>query len=43
MKAQTLGQVLHDTLANDRGRKIRNAPGEVKTKAMLDTLADILA
>ena len=43
MKAQTLVQVLHDTLAKDRGQKIRNTPGEVKTKALLDTLAYILA
>ena len=43
MEAQTLVQVLHDTLAKDRGRKIRNTPGEVKTKALLDTLAYILA
>ena len=43
MKSQTLVQVLHDTLAKDRGRKIRHTPGEVKTKAPLDTLAYILA
>ena len=43
MKSQTLDQVLHDTLAKDRGRKIRHTPGEVKTKALLDTLAYILA
>ena len=43
MKAQTLVQVLHHTLAKDRGRKIRNTPGEVKTKVLLDTLPYILA
>ena len=43
MKSQILVQVLHDTLAKDRGRKIRYTPGEVKTKALLDTLAYILA
>ena len=43
MEAQTLVQVLNDALAKDRGRKIRNTPGEVKTKALLDTLAYILA
>ena len=43
MEAQTLVQVLHDALAKDRGRKIRNTPSEVKTKALLDTLAYILA
>ena len=43
IKSQTLVQVLYDTLAKDRGRKIRHTQSEVKTKALFDTLAYILA